>query len=241
MNPRRIALVTGANKGIGKETVAKLSSKGLTVYLGSRDKNRGEAALIDLQKPDRDIRLVELDVTDDTSRNRAFNQIHSESGKLDILINNAGIAIDRSAPSEAPLESQRKTFETNFFGAVATTQQMLPLLRNSDFRNIVNVSSELGSLTLHNVPDWPFAGVNILAYNASKTALNAFTVLLAKELKPEGFRVNSVNPGYTATDLNHFRGTGTVQDAAAVIVKYALIGADGPTGGFFTSRGMLPW
>jgi len=241
MDIKKVVLVTGANKGIGREIVRQLSEHGLRVYLGARNEALGKQAATELSEGGSDVRFVRLDVTKSDSIQSCAQTIKDDSGKLDVLINNAGVNFEPAPPSSANLDLIKKTFETNYFGAIATAQKMLPLLRNSEFRVIVNVSSELGSLGLHGVPEWPYASFNFLAYNSSKTALNAFTVLLAKELMAENFRVNSVNPGYTATDLTQFRGTGTVQSAAAVIVKYALVGKDGPTGGFFTTGGSLPW
>ncbi|MFL9877655.1 SDR family oxidoreductase [Herbaspirillum rhizosphaerae] len=240
---KRIALVTGANKGIGKETVKQLAQLGYTVYLGSRDKQRGLDAQEELRATSTttDVRWLSLDVTDEESIHNAAKTIEQEVGRLDVLVNNAGISIEKLAPSKATVSMMRKTFESNVFGPVALTQALLPLLRASRHRAIVNVSSELGSLTLQGYPDFRYGGTNMMAYMSSKTALNAFTVLLAKELKDEGFRINSINPGFTATDLNAFRGTGSVSDAAAVVVKYATLDRDGPTGGFFMLNGQVPW
>ncbi|MBC7658588.1 MAG: SDR family oxidoreductase [Chitinophagaceae bacterium] len=237
----RIALVTGANKGIGKEIAQQLAQKGLTVFIGCRDQKRGEAAALELRLQGGDVRVIALDVTDAQSIETAARRLQEECGHLDVLINNAGISVEHAPPSAANAAKMRETFDTNFFGAVATTQAMLPLLRLSAHKVIVNVSSELGSSTLHSVPEWAYAGVNLLSYNASKAALNSFTVLLAKELRSEGFRVNSINPGYVATDLNHHRGKGTAAEGAVIAVKAALLGPDGPTGSFLTEGGTLPW
>jgi NAD(P)-dependent dehydrogenase (short-subunit alcohol dehydrogenase family) len=162
-------------------------------------------------------------------------------GKLDILVNNAGIAIDDAPPSELNMDALHRTYETNVFGPVAVTRAMLPLLRKSSAGRIVNMSSGLGSLTLSNDPAWRFAHVNLLAYNSSKTALNAATVQFAKELHDTPIKVNAADPGYTATDLNNHAGTRSVEQGARAAVRLATLPADGPTGGFFDDEGPLPW
>lgn len=239
---KTVALVTGANKGIGKETVRVLAAKGWTVYLGSREVARGEAAKAELGLfPDADVRVLALDVTDDASVAAAVQRVTSEAGRLDVLINNAGIGVDMKPVTETTIAAMKQTYEVNVYGPIRLTQALLPLLRAGHHKTIVNVSSELGSLGLHGFPDSPYDKVVPFAYNSSKTALNAFTVLLAKELKGEGFKVNSVSPGYTATDLNAFSGPRTVEQAAAVIAAYATLDRTGPTGGFFTEGGSVPW
>ncbi|NYE23470.1 SDR family oxidoreductase [Pigmentiphaga litoralis] len=238
---KTVALVTGANKGIGKETVRVLAAQGWTVYLGSRDAGRGEAAKAELGLGDSDIRVISLDVTDDASVAATVAQVTSEAGRLDVLINNAGIGVDMDPVTDVTIDAMKRTFEVNVYGPVRLTQAMLPLMRAGDAKTIVNLSSELGSLGLHGFPDSPYDKVVPFAYNASKTALNAFTVLLAKQLKGEGFKVNSVSPGYTATDLNGFSGPRTVEQAAAVVAQYAMLDRTGPTGGFFTEGGSVPW
>ncbi|SEM27233.1 NAD(P)-dependent dehydrogenase, short-chain alcohol dehydrogenase family [Pseudoxanthomonas sp. GM95] len=233
-----VALVTGANKGIGLGLVKQLANAGWTVYLGSRDAARGHAAR-DSLPAGLDIRVLALDVTDARALQAATDTVQQGSGKLDVLINNAGIALDVEPPSKATLESLRGTFETNVFGPVLVTQAMLPLLRAGTLKRIVNVSSELGSATLHGDPNFKYAFVNGLSYCSSKSALNAFTVLLSKELYAEGFAVNAVNPGYTATDLNGHSGTLTVEQAATTVARVAL--SELGTGSFFTEGGRLPW
>ena len=156
-------------------------------------------------------------------------------------MNNAGIIVDRHLPSEVTLSSLRQTFDTNFFGAVAVTQAFLPLLKASAHGRIINVSSGLGSLTQHSDPDWPFYGINLLSYNASKSALNAFTVMLAKELKDASIQVNSADPGYTATDLNNNSGHQTVAEGSEAIVALATAGKDGATGTYISREGTVPW
>jgi len=234
-----IALVTGANKGIGKEVVRGLAARGYIVYLGARDADRGAKAKAEIDGPGLDIRVAQLDVTDSASISRVAGTLTEEVGRLDVLINNAGVSFERLPPSQCDVQALRNTYEVNVFGPVALTQALLPLLRVGQERVIVNLSSELGSLALLGYPDFQFAQVNAFAYNSSKTAINAFTVLLAKELRGEGFRVNSVNPGFTATDLNQFRGKGKVEEAAAVVLRYATLDASGPPGGYFTQGGSL--
>jgi len=239
---KRIALVTGANKGIGYETARRLASQGMTVLLGARDEQRGKDAAAKLQAEGLDVQFLRLDVNDQTTHKAAHHFIEDKFGKLDVLINNAGIALDMGRkPSEVDMQTLRKTFDTNFFGVVAVTQALLPLIRKSDAGRIVNVSSGLASLTLHNDPTWAGYPVKLLAYNTSKTALNAFTVTLAYELKDTAIKVNSAEPGYTATDLNGHSGYKTVEQAATVIIQLATLAADGATGGYFDDQGVLPW
>jgi len=242
MSENRVALVTGANKGIGKEIARQLAQHGLRVFLGARDETRGTVAVKELQSQGLSVELLILDIENIGSIRSAADRLFAEVGRLDILINNAGAVYEYGAPSQSDPALLRKTFETNFFGAVSVTQAMLPLLRKSDHKVIVNVSSGLGSLAQHSLPESRNpTSINILAYNSSKTALNAFTVLLAKELRPEGFRVNSVCPGYISTDLNEHRGPGTVEEGARISVRCALAGPDGPTGCYLAEGGTLPW
>lgn len=237
---KKVFLVTGGNKGIGKEIVRQLASLGHTVYFGARSKEEGDAALKDL-KPVGDIRSVQIELTDVESIQQAANQIKSASGYLDGLINNAGICLDYIPPSAVSLEALKKHFDVNYFGTIMVTQAMLPLLRAGKGKVIVNVSTGLASLGLQGEVSWPFHGVNLLAYNSSKTALNMFTVSIAKELRAEGFRVNSVNPGHIATDLGGANAPGTVEQGAAISVKCALEGPDGQTGLFLSTGGLVPW
>lgn len=236
-----VALVTGGNKGIGLAITRHLAEQGYAVYLGSRDERRGAEAKAEIDRPGLDIRPIQLDVTDGVSIAAAAARLENEVGALDVLINNAGVAGPETPPSQCDAQAMRDTFETNLFGAVSVTRLLLPLLRAGQKRTIVNVSSELASLALHGYPDFSFASVNQLAYCSSKTALNAFTVLLAKELRSEGFKINSVNPGFTATELNGFTGARSVEQAAKAVIEHATLDASGPTGGFFTEGGVLPW
>lgn len=237
----KTVLITGANKGIGFETAKQLTQLGYFVYLGSRDKAKGLAALNKLKDSGiSNAETIEIDVTSINSIKQAKQELENKIGALDILINNAGIAGDQPQNiSTGEIENLRKVFETNFFGAVQTTQQFINLLKKSNNPIIVNVSSELGSLTLHNRRQNPNFGI-YNAYSCSKTALNAFTVMLANEFGNTNFKINSVSPGYTATDLNQHKGIQTVEQGATFIVKYATLGIDGPTGGFFKEE-EIPW
>ena len=239
---KRIALVTGANKGIGYETARQLASQGITVLIGARDEQRGKEAAAKLRGEDLDVQFLRLDINDQTTHEAARRFIEDNFGKLDILVNNAAVALDMGQkPSEVDMQTLRKTFDTNFFGVISVTQALLPLIRKSEAGRIVNVSSGLGSLTQHSDPSWEFYPVKILAYNASKTALNAFTVMLAHELKDTAIKVNSADPGFTATDMNDHRGYKTVEQGASVITQLATLPADGATGSYFDNKGVLPW
>lgn len=238
---QRVAVVTGANKGIGLAITQQLAARGYIVYLASRDAQRGVEAKRRIERLGLDIRTLSLDVTDDASIAAAALRLKEEVGALDVLVNNAGMGGQALPPSQCTAQALRDVYATNVFGPVAVTHALLPLLRAGRQRTIVNVSSELGSLALHSYPDFPYASVNLRPYCSSKTALNAFTVLLAKELQAESFKVNAVNPGFTATDLNGFTGTRTVEQAAQTVVKYASLDASGPSGGYFTDGGLLPW
>ena len=237
----KTALVSGGNKGIGKEVVRGLAQAGHRVYLGARDPQRGQEAAAELVKAGLDVSFVQLDITRQTSIEAAAAHLGKDAECLDVLINNAGIGLEMAPPSACDVDKMREMFETNYFGHVAVTQAVLPLMAASRHKAIVNVSSGLGSMTLHGVPEWTYAEVNVLAYNSSKAALNAFSVLLAKELRPRGFSVNSVNPGYVATDLNHHQGKGTAAEGARVVIQCALRPAGSITGAFVTADGFLPW
>ncbi len=237
----RVALITGANKGIGLEIARQLGRQGMTVLLGARDERRGQVAAEKLRADGVDARSIQLDVTSQETIDRAAHRIQKEFGRLDILVNNAGIFIDDAPPSELDMKMLRRTYETNFFGPVAVTQAMLPLLRRSLTGRIVNISSGLGSLAQTSDPGWEFSHLNLLAYNSSKTALNAATIEFAKELRGTLVKVNSADPGYTATDMNNHQGPRSVEQGARVAVRLATLPDDGPTGGFFDESGVLPW
>jgi NAD(P)-dependent dehydrogenase (short-subunit alcohol dehydrogenase family) len=236
-----VALVTGANKGIGFEVARAIAKAGYSVLLGARNPTSGREAAAILTGEHLDVRFVELDVTRMESISSAAARIGADFGKLDVLVNNAGIADPRDGPpSRANVDVIERVLRTNFLGAVAMAQAVLPLLRKSDAGRIVNVSSDLGSITRHGDPTWKYAHVKVLGYCASKAALNMFTVQLAFELKAQGIAVNSVNPGFTATDLNAHRGQQTVEEGAAEIVRVALQ-EHGPTGKFLETGGELVW
>jgi NAD(P)-dependent dehydrogenase (short-subunit alcohol dehydrogenase family) len=238
----RIALVTGANKGIGLEVARQLGRRGMTVYLGARDKSRGTAATEKFRGEGLAVRFIELDVLREDTIRAAAQAIETEHGRLDVLVNNAGI-FERGdgLPSQSDLEAVRRTLLTNFVGPVAIVQALLPLLRRSPAGRIVNVSSELGSLDLNSDLAWGHAWAKFLGYSASKAALNMLTVQLAFELKDTPIKVNAAAPGYTKTDLNDNQGTQTVEEGAAEAIRLALLPADGPTGGFFSSSGPVAW
>ena len=239
---RRIALVTGANKGIGLEVARQLGKAGHHVLLGARDEARGRAAAKTLQDEGIDVRFVTIDLSNSASIGAAAADIEANEGRIDILVNNAGVAIQGDGlPGSTDLDVVRRTFETNFFGTVAVTQALLPLVKKSRAGRIVNVSSGLGSIALNADPNWDYAAVKLIGYNASKAALNMFTVLLAAELKDTGIKVNAVNPGYTATDLNGNSGHQSIEEGAAETVRMAQISDDGLTGGFTSTEGVEPW
>jgi NAD(P)-dependent dehydrogenase (short-subunit alcohol dehydrogenase family) len=237
----RVALITGANKGIGFAVARGLGQQGITVLVGSRNQQAGERAASALLAEGLKARALVIDVTDQGTIDAAAAEVDRAFGKLDILVNNAGISLEWVPPSEGQVEMMRKTFETNLFGAFAVTKAFLPLIKKAEAGRIVNVSSGLGSLTSLSDPASGFHGFNSLAYCASKAAQNAMTVTLAKELRTTAVKVNSAAPGYTATDLNDFQGTQTPEQAAPVIVRLATLPAEGPTGGFFNKDGPLPW
>ena len=237
-------LITGANKSIGFEATRQLLKQGYFVYLGARDKAKGDEAVAKLKSEGlTNVEAIQIDVTNQASIEAASKQIDS----LDILINNAGISggIPQTALATTT-DTIREVFDTNFFGVINVTQAFLATLKKAAEPRIVNVTSGLGSLTLHADPNWKYYKVKSAAYGPSKSALNAYTIVLAYELQDTAFKVNAVDPGYTATDFNHHNGPGTVEDAAARIVKYATIGQEGPTGGFFSDdnnpeTGVSPW
>ncbi|MEN2976746.1 SDR family NAD(P)-dependent oxidoreductase (plasmid) [Tistrella bauzanensis] len=246
----RIALVTGANQGIGLQIATDLAASGLTVLLASRNLDRGKAAA---QTIDGDVHPIQLDVTDEASIRAAAAQVGQQFGRLDILINNAAISrangqdsetmhdyIQRSRATLISVDEVRAIWETNVFGVLAVTQAFVPLLRKSQAARIVNVSSGLGSLTVNSTPH-PYRATFNPGYGASKTALNAITLAFAIDLEAEGIKVNAVTPGFTSTALNNYEGTETVQQGAAEAVRVAL-SSDGPTGTFTGSvNETYPW
>jgi NAD(P)-dependent dehydrogenase (short-subunit alcohol dehydrogenase family) len=229
-------LITGANKGLGFETARRLIEAGHTVYVGARDAHRGREAAERLGA-----RFVQLDVTDEDSAKAAAEFVRADAGRLDVLVNNAGIVGARKLGrvGEVTGSDMLTTYDTNVFGVVRVTHAFLPLLEASDAPVVVNVSSGLGSLAATADPSRVESQVTVLDYNSSKTALVMVTSQYAKAFP--AIRFNAVDPGYTATDLNGHQGTQTVEEGAEIIVRMASIGADGPTGGFFDKTGPAVW
>jgi NAD(P)-dependent dehydrogenase (short-subunit alcohol dehydrogenase family) len=251
MQDKRIALVTGANQGVGFQVAKALVTNGVTVLVGSRNFERGEAAAKDIGPG---AIALQLDVTDRVSIATAAERIRKEFGRLDLLVNNAAISNTRKGslslqeyrkitrPSIASLDEIRAVWETNVFGALAVYQPMLPLLRESSEARIVNVSSGVGSLTSNADPSHPFHASYGPVYPASKTALNAITLAMMIELESTGIKVNLVSPGFTKTNLNGYEGTESVEDGSREVVRVALLGPDGPTGTFTRWENVtIPW
>jgi len=236
-----VALISGANKGIGYEIARGLGARKIRVLVGARDTSRGESAAAKLRDEGIDARFVKLDVTDRATISTAAEWIAQEFGQLDILVNNAGIGEWGRKPSDVDLAKVREIYETNLFGPIALTQAMLPLLKKSKHGRIVNVTSSLGSLTLASDPNSPIAGFLALGYNTSKSALNSMTIQFANELKNTPIKVNAICPGYCATDLNNHSGPRTAAQGALAAIRYATLGEDGPTGGYFDEDGPVPW
>jgi NAD(P)-dependent dehydrogenase (short-subunit alcohol dehydrogenase family) len=234
MSTKSVALVTGANKGIGLAIARQLGQQGFSVWLGCRNVERGEKAAAELRKSGIEAYSIVIDVTNEGSVRAAAAYFAEKGGQLDVLVNNAGISLGTYPPaSEESVGDIQAMFDVNVFGPVRVTQAFLPALRKSKAARIVMMSSSLGSLTatLDMSSDiWPVVAAG---YCASKSALNMFTAKFAKELLSEGIKVNAADPGYTATDLNGHTGHRTVDEAAAVIVKLSTLGYMGPTGGFF--------
>ncbi|MGH8145732.1 MAG: SDR family oxidoreductase [Rhodanobacteraceae bacterium] len=252
MQHKPIALVTGANKGIGLQIAKDLAAHGFTVLVGSRNFERGETAA---KSVGAQAHALQLDVTDQASIAAAAERIRNEFGRLDVLVNNAAIshavelkprwtleeAVELGRASVVSLDEVRAVWETNVFGVIAVTQAMLSLLREAPAARIVNVSSGVGSLTANSDPNHPYRAMFGPSYSASKTALNAVTLAFAIELEPTRIKVNAADPGFTATDLNNFAGTRTVEQAAREPVRLALLDPDGPTGTFSDENGPIPW
>jgi NAD(P)-dependent dehydrogenase (short-subunit alcohol dehydrogenase family) len=241
-NTQKIALVTGATRGIGRETVRQLAASGIHTVLAGRDKDKAVEAALSLQADGLPVEAIALDVTDEASITAAAEQIAQRHGRLDILVNNAGIFIDdfERKPSEQALETWRTTFDTNLFGVIATTQAFLPLLRKSEAARIVNVSSLLGSIAEHTDPASAIFEFKVPAYNVSKSALNAWTVHLAHELRDTGIKVNAIHPGSVKTDMNA-NGDISIELGAKSSVAMSLISDIGPTGGFTHLGQSLRW
>ncbi|PZG09825.1 SDR family oxidoreductase [Nonomuraea aridisoli] len=247
----QVALITGANKGIGRATAERLAELGMTVLIGARNPRLGEGAAAAVRADGGDAHAVTLDVTAPDTVQQAARLVEERFGRLDVLVNNAGItgsgrvspeaAVDQ-IPSSVDLDMVRAVFETNVFGVIAVTNAMLPLLRRSPAPRIVNVSSSAGSLTIAADPGGPLADlVASAAYSPSKTALNALTVQYANELRKDGFLVNAADPGFVDTEINDHTGYLTPAQGAAAVVRLATLDAGGPTAGFFNTDGPVPW
>lgn len=239
---QKIALVTGATRGIGLETVRQLAQNNVHVLLAGRDRAKATEAALKLQSEGLPVSAIALDVNDAGSIAAAAKEVEAKHGHLDILVNNAGVLLDDTAKksSEQSLDAWRQTFDTNVFAVVEVTQAFLPLLRKSDAGRIVNVSSILGSITLHSDPNSGIYNFKVPAYDASKSAVNAWTVHLAHELRDTAIKVNAIHPGSVKTDMNS-HGELEIADGAKSSVELALIGADGPTGSFSHLGQTLPW
>lgn len=239
---KKIALITGANKGIGFETARQLGATGVTILVGARDEKRGTEAVEKLKAEGVDAHFIHLDVTNAATHTNAAKFIEEKFGKLDILINNAGILFDYGVPaSAASVDNWRTTFETNVFSLVALTQTLLPLIKKSEAGRIVNLSSVLASLTLNSDPTSPLGGPFNTSYNASKAALNMFTVHLARELKDTNIKVNAAHPGWVKTDMGGESAPMELVDGAKTSVALATLPDDGPTGGYIHLGEQLPW
>jgi NAD(P)-dependent dehydrogenase (short-subunit alcohol dehydrogenase family) len=238
----RVALVTGANKGIGFEVSKQLGEAGCTIILGARDKKLGSEAATKLKSQGLNVEAIELDITKTATITGAASYIEKNYGKLDILVNNAGIISRKdAAPSVTDIDAVTDTLNTNFVGALRVTQAMLPLLKKAEHASIVNVSSGLGSIAQNSDRNWPYAEVKFMGYSASKAALNMMTAQLAYELRNTKIKVNSSDPGYTATDLNDNRGHQTIEEGSAETIRLALLPIDGPTGQYSDKAGIVPW
>lgn len=241
---KKVALITGANRGLGLETARKLGQQGVTVLVAARELSKSEATAATLKKEGIDARAIKLDVNDPADYAAAAQSIEKGFGVLDILVNNAGIFLDNRGPNETSTTSEdvlRKTFDTNFFAVVGLTQELLPLLRKSKAGRIVNLSSILGSLTLHATKGSYVYDAKTFAYNASKAALNSFTIHLAHELANTKIKVNSAHPGWVKTEMGGDGAMMEIEDGVKTSVQLATLPEDGPTGGYFHMGESLPW
>ncbi len=236
-------VITGATAGLGLETAKQLIGQGYFVYLGYRNEDKAQQILAQLKAEGLiNCDILALDVTDEQSVQAAAQTLAGKTDQLSVLINNAGIPGDYAqAASQVSIDVVKQVYETNVYGVIRTAQAFLPLLRKAHNPRIVNVSSDLGSITRITDPASPYYDLQFAAYSSSKAALNAYTVMLAKELRNDGFKVNAINPGYTATAFNNYQGPKKVEDSAQVIVQYATIGPDGPTCKFFEAEGEIAW
>ena len=246
----KVAFITGANRGLGLETARELGKNGITVVIGSRDSKKGEAAAAELREEGINAESLGFDVTKSKDHQKAYDYFAKKYGRLDILVNNAGVLKESQVSTNGPTlnatsavspEILRETFETNFFAPVALTQKLLPLICKADAGRIVNVSSILGSLALHSDPKSPIYAFKTFAYDASKAALNAFTVHLAHELRDEKIKVNSAHPGWVKTDMGGPNAPMEPSEGGKTSAQLATLANDGPSGGFFHLGQPLPW
>jgi NAD(P)-dependent dehydrogenase (short-subunit alcohol dehydrogenase family) len=242
---KKVALITGANKGIGLETAKQLGELGITVVVAARDQQKADDTAAKLKAAGIDAHPVVLEVTRNSDFANVYTYIEKTFGKLDILVNNAGVGegenwMENSATTVTQA-TLRTVFDTNFFGLIELTQALLPLVKKSEAGRIVNLSSILGSLTLHADPKSPIAGIKLVAYDASKAALNSFTIHLAAALKDTKIKVNSAHPGWVKTDMGTDAAPMEIPDGAKTSVQLATLPEDGPTGGFFHMGETLPW
>jgi NAD(P)-dependent dehydrogenase (short-subunit alcohol dehydrogenase family) len=241
-----VALITGANRGLGFETARQLGRRGMSVIIGARDKTKGQAAAEVLREEGIDASSVELDVSSPESVKRAQAEVGAEHGRLDVLVNNAGILPEAAAKFSGPVDSNlfRQTFETNVFGAVTVIEEFLPLLAASEAGRIVNISSTMGSLSDQLDPSSPYYELPVPAYRASKTALNSVTVAMSKLLAETSIKINSVCPGSVQTDLapgNREQAPLTPEEGARAVIAMATVGDDGPSGQFVDAEGTVAW
>jgi len=245
MSEKMVALITGANKGIGFETARQLGKMGYAVLLGSRDALKGEVAARQLRHEGLDARVVKLDVTRQGDIDATVKLVEKEFGKLDVLVNNAGAMLEKgwttNTTSETKLENLRATFEANVFAVVALTTALLPALKKAAAARVVNVSSILGSVSLQATPGSPTYATKLFAYNSSKAALNMFTIHLAHELRKTKIKVNSAHPGWVKTDMGGSGAPMSPADGAKTEVQLATLPDDGPTGGFFHAGEAIAW
>ncbi|RYG43916.1 SDR family oxidoreductase [bacterium] len=245
MADNRVAFITGANRGLGFETARELGEAGITVVLGSRDREKGEAAVAALHAKGIEAEAIPYDASDPSTVATVVEFFEKRYGRLDILVNNAGVMVERLAGANSTVnvseEALRETFETNFFAVVSLTKALLPLIEKSPAGRIVNLSSILGSLTLHSKPGSPIYDSKAFAYNVSKTALNGFTVHLAALLKDTPIKVNAAHPGWVKTEMGGPDATLELSEGGKTSVQLATLDADGPTGGFFHLGNPLPW
>ena len=244
----RVAFITGGNRGLGFQTALDLKNEGVKVVIGSRDLKQGEEAVAKLRAADVDADVIKFDITSEADHQAAYDYFNSKYGRLDILVNNAGIAggtFPGTGPehraSDVPLDLLHKVFETNFFAPVALTKTLLPLLKQSPAGRIVNLSSILGSLTLHADPKSPIYNAKSFAYDASKTALNAYTVHLAYELRGTNIKVNSAHPGWVKTAMGGDQAPMELEEGSKTSVELATLPDNGPSGGYFHLGKPLPW